>query len=345
MKANASGLKGETGDELELFMRNGLGAMDIFNLKPPDAPLPAVNSPIGEDQAVLLLEWIQYLTEVCSESMPNRFQRSIMEGKWLKTHRGYESPNKSFLYNIEWSSAGVKLNDLSFLDCCFCSRNMNEFKGVLQRIGVFVEFGMGCEEVAKIVQTHRDTQVITRLYKYLHLFHWRPSNVSSLKIWIPIPYSGGLAGVWKDSEMCVVHDDDGLFDGRLQILDRFYEHTLLPFFSSHLGVSLRPRIEDYCNLWLDWIRSNHVVTEPECCSVWRNILKHWRESPSAIKRLLPKQGSKFPAHTSSGHIQICVPHETFIPDDLRLKELFRKASTKVKFAWHPNHPDPKIPLD
>ncbi|GLJ45911.1 hypothetical protein SUGI_0966710 [Cryptomeria japonica] len=220
---------------------------------------------------------------------------------------------------------------------------MNEFKSALQRIGVVVEFGMGCEVVAKIVQIHTDFEVITRLYKYLHHFHWRPNSLNPLKIWIP--RSGGLAGEWKDSKMGVVHDDDGLFDGRLRILERFYEHTLLPFFASHLGVSLRPRIEDYCNLWLDWIMSNHVVTEPECYSVWRNILKHWREYPSAIKRLFGKQGLKFPAHTSSGHIQLCEPNETFIPDDLALKELLRKASTKVKFAWHPNPSDPKIPLD
>ncbi|GLJ45914.1 hypothetical protein SUGI_0966750 [Cryptomeria japonica] len=334
MKANASGLE---------FMRNVLGAVDIPKLKPPDAPLPAVSSPIGEDRVVLLLEWIQYLTGVCNESLPNRFLSSIMEGKWLRTHRGYESPNKSFFYDTEWSLAGLKLNDLSFIDCSFYKRDMNEFKNALQRIGVVVEFGMGCEIVAKMVQIHTDFEVITRLYKYLHHCHWRPSSPNSLKIWIP--HSGGLAGEWKDSKMCVVHDDNGLFYGRLQILERFYEDTLLPFFSSYLGVSLHPKIEEYCNLWLDWIRSNHVVTEPECCSVWRNILKHWSESPSTIKRLLRKQGLKFPAHTSSGHIQVCAPNETFIPDDLSLKELFKEASTKVKFAWHPNPSDPKIPLD
>ncbi|GLJ45921.1 hypothetical protein SUGI_0966850 [Cryptomeria japonica] len=145
--------------------------------------------------------------------------------------------------------------------------------------------------------------------------------------------------------MCVVHDDNGLFSGRLQILERYYEDTLLPFFSSNLGVSLHPRIEDYCNLWLDWIRSNHVVTECECCSVWRNIVKHWTQSPSAIKGKLGKQGLKFPAHTSGGDIQLCSPNETFIPDDLLLKELFRKVSTEIKYAWHPNPSDPEIPLD
>ncbi|GLJ45912.1 hypothetical protein SUGI_0966720 [Cryptomeria japonica] len=95
MKANASGLRGEWKDELELFMRNGLGAVDIPKLIPPNSPLPAVSSPIEEEQVVLLLGWIQYLT-----SLPNRFQSSIMEGKWLRTQRGYESPNKSFLYDI-----------------------------------------------------------------------------------------------------------------------------------------------------------------------------------------------------------------------------------------------------
>ncbi|GLJ45924.1 hypothetical protein SUGI_0966880 [Cryptomeria japonica] len=220
---------------------------------------------------------------------------------------------------------------------------MNEFESVLQQIGVVVEFGKGCDIVAKLVQKHTDFKVITRLYKYLHRFRWHPSDANSLKIWIP--HSDGLAGEWKDSKMCVVHDDNGLFYGRLQILERFYEDTLLPFFSSYLGVSSHPSYEDYCKLWLDWIRSNHVVTEQECCSVWRNILKYWSQSSSARKGKLGKQVLKFPAHRSGGHIQLCVPSETFIPDDLSLTELFRKSSTKIKFAWYPNPSDPKIPLD
>ncbi|GLJ45923.1 hypothetical protein SUGI_0966870 [Cryptomeria japonica] len=55
MKANASGLRGEREEDLELFMRNGLGAVDVPKLKPPNAPLPALSSPISEDQVVLLL--------------------------------------------------------------------------------------------------------------------------------------------------------------------------------------------------------------------------------------------------------------------------------------------------
>ncbi|GLJ45922.1 hypothetical protein SUGI_0966860 [Cryptomeria japonica] len=117
--ANANGLRGEREDDLELFVRNKLGAVDIPTLKTPNAPLPALSSRITEDQVVLLLEWIRYLAEVCRESLPNRFQTIIIEGKWLRTYRGYESPNKSFVFNNEWSSAGVELSDLPFIDCSF----------------------------------------------------------------------------------------------------------------------------------------------------------------------------------------------------------------------------------
>ena len=343
MKPNASGLRGERAEELEKFMRDWLGAVDIPKLKPPKTRLPAVSSPITEDQAVLLLEWI--LIQSSIGPLPQRFQLSIMEGKWLRTHWGYESPNKCFLYNTEWSLGGVMLNDLPFIDSSFYNlgnMRMNDFERALQLIGVVVEFGKGCETVAKIVQMHTDFKIITRLYKYLHRFHWRPRDSNSLKICIP--HSDGFPQ-WKDSKMCVVHDDNGLFCGRLQILEGFYEDTLLPFFSSNLGVSLHPSIEDYCNLWMDWIVGNHIVTEWECCLVWRNMLKQWSLSPSDIKGKLGKQGLKIPSHTSDGHIQLSAPNETFIPDDLTLTHLFKTSSTKIKFVWYPNPSHPEIPLN
>ena len=127
---------------------------------------------------------------------------------------------------------------------------------------------------------HTDFKVITRLYKFLHRFHWWPSETNSLKICIP--RSDGLVER-KDSKMCVVHDDNGLFYDRLQIMEEFYKDTLLPFFTSYHCVPVHPRIEYYCNLWMDWIVGNCIVTEQECCLVWRNILNDWSLSASGIK--------------------------------------------------------------
>jgi hypothetical protein len=51
------------------------------------------------------------------------------------------------------------------------------------------------------------------------------------------------------------------------------------------------------------------------------------------------------AYTSTRDIQLSALDETFILDDLQLKELFVRASTRPTFAWNPNPSDPEIPLD
>ena len=38
-----------------------------------------------------------------------------------------------------------------------------------------------------------------------------------------------------------------------------------------------------------------------------------------------------PAYTSIVDIQLSAPNETFIPDELKLKELFMRASARVEF--------------
>ena len=86
----AYGLKGE--DDLESFIRNDLGAVDIPFLRPLDVYLPRISSPLEKEKVFFLLEWIQHLTLISTETLPVEFKRSIAEGKWIKTHRGYQSP-------------------------------------------------------------------------------------------------------------------------------------------------------------------------------------------------------------------------------------------------------------
>ena len=88
-----------------------------------------------------------------------------------------------------------------------------------------------------------------------------------------------------------------------------------------------PRIDHYCSLCLDWISIDQVSTA-ECCSVWRNILKHWISSSGKIKQCLGRQRLWLPAYTSIVDIQLSAPNETFIPDDLKLKELFMRGSAR-----------------
>lgn len=124
--------------------------------------------------------------------------------------------------------------------------------------------------ITEHLQMHTKLQAMTRLYRYLHQFHWKPIDNSPIKICIPL--NGGLGIEWKDSKLCAFHDDNGLFHNRLENLDNFYEVELLPFFSSYLGVALHPIIEYYCSLWLNWVSTGHRVSTGECCSIWRNNL-------------------------------------------------------------------------
>ena len=104
-----------------------------------------------------------------------------------------------------------------------------------------------------------DMQAISKLYEYLHCFEWKPVDDNSIKIWIPL--DAELRDEWKDSKQCLVHDENGIFLHRLEILDKFYEEELLPFFSCSLGVSLHPTIAHYYRLWMDWVSTDHQVLQ------------------------------------------------------------------------------------
>lgn len=63
-----------------------------------------------------------------------------------------------------------------------------------------------------------------------------------------------------------------------------------------------------------------------------------------MKQCLGRGPLKLPVYTSIGDIQLSAPKGTFIPDDLKLKEMFKGTCASPIFAWHPNPSDPKIPL-
>ena len=94
--------------------------------------------------------------------------------------------------------------------------------------------------------------------------------------------------------------------------------------------------------WLDCISTDHQVSAIECCSVWRKILKHWIGASGKIKWCLGRWPLRMPAYTSIVDIQLNAPNETFILDDLKLKELFMVASASPKFSWNTNPSDPNI---
>ncbi|GLJ45857.1 hypothetical protein SUGI_0965460 [Cryptomeria japonica] len=266
-----------------------------------------------------------------------------MEAKWVKTTRGYQSPNMCFLLDDEWSQAGLQLTDLSFIDSSFYGRSMALLKLVFPYIGVVAKFGEGCEVVAKHLQMHTDFEAITRLYKYLSCFQWIPNDEDSVKIWIP--HGGcGDGGEWKDPEMCIIHDD-GLINHKLHVLENIYEASLLLFFSIKLGVPVCPRVEVYCNVWLDYSSATHHVAETECFSVWKGILKYWLLSPSKVEAIMRVKGLKFPTENTSGQfLKLNAATDVVVPDDLKLTALFKGTCARNIFAWHPNPSNNEIPV-
>ncbi|GLJ45855.1 hypothetical protein SUGI_0965410 [Cryptomeria japonica] len=256
-------LAGGSLDDLTLFMTSGLNAKDIPHLKPPNSQVTAFPFLIGKEEAILLLSWIQHLLHTSSRSLPAEFKTRIMETKWLKTSRGYQSPNMCFLLDCEWSQAGLQSSDLSFIDCSFYGRPMDVFKVALRYIGGVVKFGEGCEVVAKHLQMHTDFQAITRLYKYLNHFDWKPKDEDSVIIWIPSHGDLGDGGEWKNPKMCIIHDDWDISNHNLHVLENIYEASLLTFFSANLEYLCVPEWrsiatcgkngpllmnKDYCNM-------------------------------------------------------------------------------------------------
>lgn len=61
---------------------------------------------------------------------------------------GYQSSTLSFLFNSEWQSVGLQLNDLPFIGISFYDKPIDDFKRALQQMGVVVEFGKGCDVIA-----------------------------------------------------------------------------------------------------------------------------------------------------------------------------------------------------
>ena len=66
----AYGLKGE--DDLDSFIRNDLGVVDIPFLIPVDVALPIISSPLEKEKVFLLLEWIHHLTVISIEKLQPR---------------------------------------------------------------------------------------------------------------------------------------------------------------------------------------------------------------------------------------------------------------------------------
>ncbi|XP_074280401.1 uncharacterized protein LOC141605501 [Silene latifolia] len=121
------------------FLTKYFGAQDLPHLLPPDIELPVASSGLTNEQAFLLLDWIKNI-KMQAPTCPKKFISSVRDGKWMKTHRGYNSPSKCVLPHeigkrIFEMTASV-LHGYSVLDETFYGNRINSYVDELQYLGV-----------------------------------------------------------------------------------------------------------------------------------------------------------------------------------------------------------------
>ncbi|XP_042520174.1 uncharacterized protein LOC122093769 [Macadamia integrifolia] len=274
-----------------------------------------------------LLDCVRNLMHEKSDPLPAEFLKRI-NTRWLKTHMGYQSPEKCLLFDREWASF-LQPEDGPFIDEEFYGFSMILYKKELSAIGVTLDIKNVCTLLASHLEFHSQLNIIARIYQYLMKFNWEPDNKAARWIWIP---NGCNKGEWVSPEECILYDRDNLFGAQLNILSRYYEKKLLGFFSMALGVRHNPSIDDYYKLWKEWENSGHQLPESDCCAFWINVAKNWTQK---TQKLLADNLLKVPVKTGTGGILLSNKQDVFIPDDLQLKDMFQKASLHPLFVWCP----------
>ncbi|GFZ08017.1 ATP/DNA binding protein [Actinidia rufa] len=295
--------------------------------------LPSDPSSITPANVCSLLECVRNLQQPNHEPLPDVFLKKVAK-KWLKTHAGYRSPDKCLLFDSKFKSF-LQREDGPFIDEEFYGSKITSYAKELNAIGVTVEVRNGCPLLAGHLDSHSIFTTIVRIYSYLREFNWEPGSDDARKIWIP---NGSDDGEWVTPGECVLRDKDGLFGMQLKVLEKHYKDNLLNFFFNALGVKPHPSLDDYFELWKAWECSGQKLSHGECCAFWQFIVKHW--SPRTEKTLAENL-LKLPVYSGSGEILLFEKGDVFIADDLQLKDLFQKSSSRQLFVWYPQ---PSLPF-
>ncbi|XP_077228721.1 uncharacterized protein LOC143861716 [Tasmannia lanceolata] len=210
-----------------------------FQLVATGLKFPKLKNDMTAVIVIALLECIRYqLTESSVQSLPDDFLRGIRKKQWMKTHMGYRSPAACFLYDSEWESV-LQRDDAPFIDEAFYGDDIVSYWNELSAIGVRIRVGSGCRLISSCLHCHTDFPAIVRIYQYLQKFNWEPDEKSDCWIWIPGDSSE--VGEWTNSRDCVLYEEEYISSSaRPKVLERYYEKTLLPFFSTALGVRSHP---------------------------------------------------------------------------------------------------------
>ncbi|PSR95961.1 Sacsin like [Actinidia chinensis var. chinensis] len=297
--------------------------------------LPSDPSSITPANVCSLLECVRNLQQPNHEPLPDVFLKKVAK-KWLKTHAGYRSPDKCLLFDSKFKPF-LRREDGPFIDEEFYGSKITSYAKELNAIGVTVEVRNGCPLLAGHLDSHSILTTIVRIYSYLREFNWELGSDDARKIWIP---NGSDDGEWVTPGECVLWDKDGLFGMQLKVLEKHYDNNLLNFFSNALGVKPHPSLDDYFELWKAWECSGQKLSHGECCAFWQFIVKHWS---SRTEKTLAENLLKLPVYSGSGEILLFEKGDVFIADDLQLKDLFQKSSSRQLFVWYPQPSLPYLP--
>ncbi|KAI3942792.1 hypothetical protein MKW92_005646 [Papaver armeniacum] len=305
-------------------------------------PSPSDTAP----QSVLsVLNCIKILLKENS-ALPDGFLEH-MNRIWLKTHMGYRDPGSCLLFDSKWNKL-LQPEDGPFIDDAFYGSQIASYARELDAIGVGVEdFTHGCLLIASHLESHSEFTVISRIYKCLCHFNWKPqkrdlkepANEASVRIFIP---NGSNMGRWVSPEECVIHDKANLFSLQLNVIQKHYDKDLLSYFSSAFGVRQKPNADDYCKLWNQWESTKQKLTSAECWDFWHLITKQkiWNKK---TEKLFAKKLLKLPVSSKdSDDVLLLDKDAILIPDDLQLQDCFEKASPDPLFVWYPKPSFPNV---
>ncbi|CAL5366615.1 unnamed protein product [Camellia sinensis] len=297
--------------------------------------LPKEPALLTADSALSLLQCVKSLRMNSSGLFLLKDLVDKLRGsKWMKTHIGYRYPEESLLFDPEWTCYLEKF-DAPFIDECFYKNFPSLSMEDLKAVGVKVDIEEACKLISRILNSHTQTCVIMRIYKFLNRFKWiQRVPDPSLQIWIPDPLDHSC-GTWVNSRNCVIHDRDSLFGSRLHALDKYYETELSSFLRVAFRVAEFPCLGDYVKLWNHWVSSHHEMSQAECSSFWKYISENWN---SVTEEILKTSITMLPACCPRGEtiqIRLMQKNEILIPDDLQLRRLFANSSVKPIFTWYP----------
>jgi hypothetical protein len=322
--SDIEGYKNELRDlGVAVTLKQGVGFV-VKGIKLPMDPTTMTPS-----SSLLLLKCIMYCNENKTE-ITKDFMGGIRK-KWLKTVLGYRYPDESLLFDSKHSSI-IQREDGPFIDEEFYGSEIKVYQDQLRQIGVEVDISKGCSLVAHHLKCHSEMSTIIRIYKFLREFKWKPENQNLSWIWIPSEHGEGN---WVCPNICVLHDNNNLFDSQLNILDNFYLEDLLRFFSVAFNVKDVPNVEEYMKLWELWENGTSQVSLDGCLAFWEFIGMHWNPT---CEKLLTKHVKKLPVLSGDG-ISLVSKLDVFIPDDLLLENLFDESL----FVWYPTKSTESLP--